>query len=150
MYEWHKQIQVVIQEIDNCIKSKNDEILTLSYLAKKLGYSEFYVSRKFKEISEMNLRDYMRSVFVASSDFCPRKNISFIIGFTIVCLSFQFLLIVPSESMLFNTRQKENRELCTHKVPCHKFNLFLYSFACYSPYRLYPNRLSENNPLRLQ
>ena len=149
MYEWHKQIQVVIQEIDNCIKSKNDEILTLSYLAKKLGYSEFYVSRKFKEISEMNLRDYMRSVFVASSDFCPRKNISFIIGFTIVYLSF-FLLIVPSESMLFNTRQKENRELCTHKVPCHKFNLFLYSFACYSPYRLYPNRLSENNPLRLQ
>ena len=149
MYEWHKQIQVVIQEIDNCIKSKNDEILTLSYLAKKLGYSEFYVSRKFKEISEMNLRDYMRSVFVASSDFCPRKNISFIIGFTIVYLSF-FLLIVPSESMLFNTRQKENRELCTHKVPCHKFNLFLYSFACYSPYRLYPNRFSENNPLRLQ
>ena len=100
MYEWHKQIQVVIQEIDNCIKSKNDEILTLSYLAKKLGYSEFYVSRKFKEISEMNLRDYMRSVLVASSDFCPRKNISFIIGFTIVCLSFQFLLIVSSESML--------------------------------------------------
>ena len=149
MYEWHKQIQVVIQEIDNCIKSKNDEILTLSYLAKKLGYSEFYVSRKFKEISEMNLRDYMRSVFVASSDFCPRKNISFIIGFTIVYLSF-FLLIVPSESMLFNTRQKENRELCTHKVPFHKFNLFLYSFACYSPYRLYPNRFSENNPLRLQ
>ena len=59
MYEWHKQIQVVIQEIENCIKSKNDEIFTLSYLAKKLGYSEFYVSRKFKEISGMNLRDYM-------------------------------------------------------------------------------------------
>ena len=59
MYEWHKQIQVVIQEIDDCIKNKNDEILTLSYLAEKLGYSEFYVSRKFKEISGMNLRDYM-------------------------------------------------------------------------------------------
>ncbi len=130
MYEWHKQIQVVIQEIDNCIKSKNDEILTLSYLAKKLGYSEFYVSRKFKEISEMNLRDYMRSVFVASSDFCPRKNISFIIGFTIVYLSF-FLLIVPSESMLFNTR------------PC---------VLSYPPFRssIPLTRFSENNPLRLQ
>ena len=130
MYEWHKQIQVVIQEIDNCIKSKNDEILTLSYLAKKLGYSEFYVFRKFKEISEMNLRDYMRSVFVASSDFCPRKNISFIIGFTIVYLSF-FLLIVPSESMLFNTR------------PC---------VLSYPPFRssIPLTRFSENNPLRLQ
>ena len=130
MYEWHKQIQVVIQEIDNCIKSKNDEILTLSYLAKKLGYSEFYVSRKFKEISEMNLRDYMRSVFVASSDFCPRKNISFIIGFTIVYLSF-FLLIVSSESMLFNTR------------PC---------VLSYPPFRssIPLTRFSENNPLRLQ
>ena len=130
MYEWHKQIQVVIQEIDNCIKSKNDEILTLSYLAKQLGYSEFYVSRKFKEISEMNLRDYMRSVFVASSDFCPRKNISFIIGFTIVYLSF-FLLIVPSESMLFNTR------------PC---------VLSYPPFRssIPLTRFSENNPLRLQ
>ena len=129
MYEWHKQIQVVIQEIDNCIKSKNDEILTLSYLAKKLGYSEFYVSRKFKEISEMNLRDYMRSVLVASSDFCPRKNISFIIGFTIVYLSF-FLLIVPSESMLLNTR------------PC---------VLSYPPFRssIPLTRFSENNPLRL-
>ena len=130
MYEWHKQIQVVIQEIDNCIKSKNDEILTLSYLAKKLGYSEFYVSRKFKEISEMNLRDYMRSVLVASSDFCPRKNISFIIGFTIVYLSF-FLIIVPSESMLLNTR------------PC---------VLSYPPFRssIPLTRFSENNPLRLQ
>lgn len=59
MYEWHKQIQVVVKEIDDCIKNKNDENLTLSFLAKKLGYSEFYVSRKFKEISGMNLRDYM-------------------------------------------------------------------------------------------
>ncbi len=59
MYEWHKQIQVVVKEIDECIKNKNDETLTLSVLAKKLGYSEFYISRKFKEISGMNLRDYM-------------------------------------------------------------------------------------------
>lgn len=59
MYDWHKQIQVVIKEIDDCIKNKNDDILTLSFLANKLGYSEFYVSRKFKEISGMNLRDYM-------------------------------------------------------------------------------------------
>ena len=59
MHEWHKQIQILIKEIDDCIKNKNDEVLTLSCLAEKLGYSEFYVSRKFKEISGMSLRDYM-------------------------------------------------------------------------------------------
>lgn len=57
--EWHKQIQALIEENDFCIKNKNDETLTLSFLAEKLGYSEFYVSRKFKEISGMSLRDYM-------------------------------------------------------------------------------------------
>lgn len=59
MHEWHKQIQILIKEIDDCIKNKNDEVLTLSFLAEKLGYSEFYVSRKFKEISGMSFRDYM-------------------------------------------------------------------------------------------
>lgn len=59
VYEWHKRIQILIKEIDGCIKNKNDEVLTLSFLAEKLGYSEFYVSRKFKEISGMSLRDYM-------------------------------------------------------------------------------------------
>lgn len=58
--EWHKQIQTMIEEIDDCIKNKNDEVLTLSFLAEKQGYSEFYVSRKFKEISGMSLCDYMR------------------------------------------------------------------------------------------
>lgn len=59
MQEWYRQIQLLIDEIDDCIRNKNDEALTLSFLAKKLGYSEFYVSRKFKEISGMSLRDYM-------------------------------------------------------------------------------------------
>ena len=59
MNEWHKQIQGLIEEIDEHIKNKKDESMTLSFLAGKLGYSEFYVSRKFKEISGMNLRDYM-------------------------------------------------------------------------------------------
>ena len=60
MCEWYKQIQLLIKEIDNCIKNKATEKLTLSYLSEKCGYSEFYVSRKFKEISGMSLRDYMR------------------------------------------------------------------------------------------
>ena len=57
MDEWQKQIQVLILEIDECIKRKEDEALTLSALAKKLGFSEFYVSRKFREVSGMSLRE---------------------------------------------------------------------------------------------
>lgn len=34
--------------------------LTLGRLSQTLGYSEYYVSRKFSEISGMKLRDYMR------------------------------------------------------------------------------------------
>ncbi|AMC93657.1 AraC family transcriptional regulator [Erysipelothrix larvae] len=60
MYEWHKNIQVIVDEIDRCIKHQNDEALTLEHLAQKLSYSEFYISRKFKEISGMQFRDYLR------------------------------------------------------------------------------------------
>lgn len=60
MYEWYMNIQKIIDAIDECIKSLSDEKITLSRLAQMLGYSEFYVSRKFKEISGLQLRDYLR------------------------------------------------------------------------------------------
>lgn len=60
MEQWYKTIQQIIDEIDLCIKSKRDETMTLRDLSQKLGYSEFYISRKFKEISGMKLRDYLR------------------------------------------------------------------------------------------
>lgn len=60
MYEWQKQIQIIVDEIDKCIKNYNDEALTLHVLSRKLGYSEFYTTRKFKEISGMRFRDYLR------------------------------------------------------------------------------------------
>lgn len=60
MYEWQKQIQIIVNEIDLCIKAYNGEALTLHKLAKKLGYSEFYMTRKFKEITGMQFRDYLR------------------------------------------------------------------------------------------
>lgn len=61
MYEWRKQIQIIVDEIDECIKNHNDEALTLNALSKKLGYSMFHTTRKFKEISGMQLRDYLRN-----------------------------------------------------------------------------------------
>ncbi|RDU23675.1 helix-turn-helix transcriptional regulator [Anaerosacchariphilus polymeriproducens] len=60
MYEWQKQIQIIVDEIDKCIINYNDEALTLRFLSRKLGYSEFYTTRKFKEISGMQFRDYLR------------------------------------------------------------------------------------------
>ncbi|MDQ0362067.1 helix-turn-helix transcriptional regulator [Breznakia pachnodae] len=61
MNEWRKQIQIIIDEIDKCIKNYNDEELTLHYLSDKLGYSEFHTTRKFKEISGMQFRDYLKN-----------------------------------------------------------------------------------------
>lgn len=60
MSEWHWNIQQLIDVIDECIKQENNEDLTLEHLARTLGYSEFYTSRKFKEISGMQFRDYVR------------------------------------------------------------------------------------------
>lgn len=60
MYEMQKQIQIIVDEIDRCIEQRNDEALTLRALSHKLSYSEFYITRKFKEISGMKFRDYLR------------------------------------------------------------------------------------------
>ena len=60
MHEWHRQIQKIIDQIDVCIKNHSDEALTLQLLSQKLGYSEYYTSRKFREISGMQFRDYLR------------------------------------------------------------------------------------------
>jgi len=60
MYEWHKLIQVLVDEIDANIKCKKSEALTLKSLADKLGYSEFHMTRKFKEISGLQFREYLR------------------------------------------------------------------------------------------
>ncbi|MBQ8555588.1 MAG: helix-turn-helix transcriptional regulator [Clostridia bacterium] len=60
MHEWLQQLQTIIDEIDACIKDHQDEALTLSRLAHHLGYSEYHFSRKFREVSGMQFRDYLR------------------------------------------------------------------------------------------
>lgn len=60
MCEWLRNVQRMVDEVDGCIKRKESEALTLAHLAKALGYSEFYVSKKFKEVSGMALKDYLR------------------------------------------------------------------------------------------
>lgn len=60
MCEWQQRIQIIVDEIDRCIHNSDDEALTLRSLSRRLGYSEFYTTRKFKEISGMQFRDYLR------------------------------------------------------------------------------------------
>lgn len=60
MCEWQRQIQQIISTIDLYIKRNDKESLTLSYLSNQYGYSEFYLSKKFKEISGMQFKDYLR------------------------------------------------------------------------------------------
>lgn len=60
MEQWYRNIQSVIDTIDICIKNESDEKLTLMALSKELGYSDYYTSRKFKEIFGMTLKDYIR------------------------------------------------------------------------------------------
>lgn len=50
----------MIEEIDLYIKRNENELLSLRYLSEKSGYSEFYFSKKFKEISGMQFRNYVR------------------------------------------------------------------------------------------
>jgi len=60
LYEWHKQVQKIVDGIDRCIVSRDDDGLTLKFIARESGYSEFHMTRKFKELSGISLRDYLR------------------------------------------------------------------------------------------
>lgn len=60
MYDWNRTVQQIVQEIDRCIRSGEDEALSLQRLARKFGYSEYHFSRKFHAISGMQLREYLR------------------------------------------------------------------------------------------
>lgn len=56
---WYKNVQDIISVIDTCIIEEDSEFITLKQLAKKLGYSEYYCSRRFSEISGMPFRKYL-------------------------------------------------------------------------------------------
>ncbi|MBQ9794938.1 MAG: helix-turn-helix transcriptional regulator, partial [Clostridia bacterium] len=60
MNQWHRHIQTISREVDDCIREKKDERVTLVTLADKLGYSPAYVSRKFRQVSGMTLRAYLQ------------------------------------------------------------------------------------------
>lgn len=60
MSDWNQNIQKLLTQIDLCIRENCDEQLTLHLLAERFGYSPSHFSRKFREISGMQLREYLR------------------------------------------------------------------------------------------
>ena len=65
MYEWQQNIQQMVNEIETCIRLHDNEALTLHRLSERLGYSEYFLTRKFQEITRMQFRDYVRQRRVA-------------------------------------------------------------------------------------
>ena len=61
MYEWQQIIQTMIDEIDESLINHHSDQRTLYQIAKKLGYSEYYTTRKFKAVTGMSLRDYLKN-----------------------------------------------------------------------------------------
>ena len=59
MYEWQRLIQAMVDEIDECLRRHDSDALTLRALARRLGYSEYHATRKFRQIAGMSLRDYL-------------------------------------------------------------------------------------------
>ena len=60
MHEWRIQTQKIVDDIDRCISAHDDDGLALGSIAGKYGYSEYHMSRKFKELSGVSFRDYLR------------------------------------------------------------------------------------------
>ena len=60
VYGWHKQVQRIVDGIDRCIENRDNDGLTLRAIAQDNGYSEFHMTRKFKELSGITLREYLR------------------------------------------------------------------------------------------
>ncbi|MDL2224702.1 helix-turn-helix transcriptional regulator [Eubacteriales bacterium OttesenSCG-928-M02] len=63
MYEWHAYIQRISDEIDTSIENREGEAVTLTALSRRLGYSPYHTTRKFREIAGISFREY----------FCKRK-----------------------------------------------------------------------------
>ncbi len=60
MEQWYRTIQDLTSRIDRAILAGEDAALTLGSLARELGYSEFYLSRKFRQAAGLNLGAYIR------------------------------------------------------------------------------------------
>ena len=127
MGEWERLVQMIVEEVDECIKKQNDEALTLHCLAEKLGYSEFYISRKFREISGMHFRDYLRQRTLA---FALKEVRDTQKGLLDIALDYSF-----SSHEAFSRSFKEAYGITPSEYRCHPVPVVLRTiikpFDCY-------------------
>lgn len=74
MFEWHKNVQVMINVIEEEIRRGMDEELTLDSLAKKLGYSKYHMTKRFKNLTGQTFRDYFSQRKLAYSAIALRDT----------------------------------------------------------------------------
>lgn len=55
MYEWNEMVQLMVDWVENNI-SENTSLLQMS---EQLGYSPYYCSRQFNQLTGITLRDYI-------------------------------------------------------------------------------------------
>ena len=60
VFEWHKTIQEMVNIIEKQLDYNFDEEITLTSLAKELGYSKFHITKRFKSLTGMTFREYLR------------------------------------------------------------------------------------------
>ena len=84
---WKKMIQNIVLEIDKSIRQKDDEIVSLSKISSMFGFSIFHFSKKFKEISGMQFREYLglRKLALALKDVRDSNK-----GFLDIALDYGF------------------------------------------------------------
>ena len=54
MYEWYKQVQIIIDEIDLCIKAHDDEALMLNIFPANWGIPNFIFQESLRKYPECN------------------------------------------------------------------------------------------------
>lgn len=60
MDKWYSTVQRIVTEIDCCIRDGSDAQIALEVLAGSCGYSPYHFSRRFREITGMRFREYLR------------------------------------------------------------------------------------------
>lgn len=60
MYEWNRNIQRLVNSIEDSLKVGDTDDITLLNLSTEISYSPFHTTRHFKEQTGILLRDYLR------------------------------------------------------------------------------------------
>jgi AraC family transcriptional regulator len=60
VFEWRRTIQKMVNIIEIQLYNYFDDEITLSTLARELGYSQHHVTKQFKNLAGLTFRNYLR------------------------------------------------------------------------------------------